>query len=111
MGTARFWRLTGRDAARPEVFAARIEAGTAALEALEGHLAGTRFLLGDAYTVADVSLFAYAHVAGEAGIEMEPYPSVRAWVDRVRGTDGFMADLDPYPANARAGVGGRSVHA
>jgi glutathione S-transferase len=111
VGTARFWRLSGRDVERPEVFAARVEASRGALEALERHLAESRFLLGDAYTVADVSLFAYAHVANEAGIEMGPYPSVGAWLEAVRGTDGFMVDLEPYPANARAGAGGRSVHA
>jgi glutathione S-transferase len=111
VGTARFWRLTGRDVERPEVFAARVDAGKAALEALERHLGGSRFLLGDTYTVADVSLFAYAHVAHEAGIEMERYPAVGAWLEAVRGTDGFMDDLEPYPPNARAGAGGRTVHA
>jgi glutathione S-transferase len=109
VGTARFWRLTGRDVERPEVLAARVEAATAALEALDRHLGESRFLLGDAYTVADVSLFAYAHVAHEAGIEMDAYQAVRAWLDQVRGTEGFMDDLAPYPPNARAG--GPSVHA
>jgi glutathione S-transferase len=110
VGTARFWRLTGRDAERPELFAARVETGRAALDVLELHLAGRRFLLGDRFTVADVSLFAYAHVADDAGIDMEPYPAVRAWLGEVRATEGFMNDLDPYPPNARAGAGGRSVH-
>jgi glutathione S-transferase len=110
VGTARFWRLTGRDTERAEVFAARVESGRAALVALERHLKGRRFLLGDEYTVADVSLFAYAHVAGDAGIDMEPFLAVRAWLENVRGTEGFMDDLDPYLPNARAGAGGRSVH-
>ena len=110
VGTARFWRLTGRDAERPEIFAGRVESGRAALEALERHLEGRRFLVEDGYTVADISLFAYAHVAGDAGIDMQPYPAVRAWLERVRGTERFMDDLDPYLPNARAGVGGRSVH-
>jgi glutathione S-transferase len=110
VGTARFWRLTGRDAERPEMFPGRVESGRAALEALERHLEGRHFLVEDGYTVADISLFAYAHVAGDAGIDMQPYPAVRAWLESVRGTERFMDDLDPYLPNAQAGAGGRSVH-
>ena len=111
VGTARFWRLTGRDALRPDVFASRVEAGGAALAALERHLAGRTFLVGEHYTVADVSLFAYAHVADEAGIDTAPYPAVAVWLERVAAQPGFVNDLAPYPDNARAGAGGRSVHA
>jgi glutathione S-transferase len=110
VGTARLWRLTGRDAEKHEVFAARVEAGRVALEMLERHLEGRRFLVDDDYTVADVSLFAYAHVAGDAGIDVGPYPAVRGWLDNVRATVAFMNDLDPYLPNAKTGTGGRSVH-
>jgi glutathione S-transferase len=111
VGTARFWRLTGRDGARPEVFASRLEAAEAALGVLDAGLRGRDFLLGDRYTVADVSLYAYAHVAGEAGIDMTAYSAVDAWVGRVEATPRFRNDLEPYPANAAVGAGGGSVHA
>jgi glutathione S-transferase len=110
VGTARFWRLTGRDAARPEVFAARLEAAQAALGVLDAGLRGGEFLLGERYTVADISLYAYAHAAGDAGIDMAAYPSLGAWLRRVEETPGFMNDLEPYPPGAQAGAGGRSVH-
>jgi glutathione S-transferase len=110
VGTARFWRLTGRDEARPEVFAARVESARAALGTLDAGLERRDFLLGRRYTVADVSLYAYAHVAGEAGIDMAAYPAIAAWLGRVEGTPGFMNDLEPYPANARPGAAGESVH-
>ena len=110
VGTARFWRLTGRDALRPEVFAARLESARAGLETLERGLAGRRFLLGEAYTVADVSIYAYAHVAGEAGIDMGRYGEVGAWLRRVEATPGFVNDLVPYPPSAAADAGGPSVH-
>jgi glutathione S-transferase len=110
VGTARFWRLTGRDAERPEVFAARLESAQAALAVLDEGVRGREFLLGDRYTVADVSLYAYAHVAGDAGLDMSAYPAVGEWLGRVERTPGFVNDLDPYPPNASAGAGGGSVH-
>jgi glutathione S-transferase len=110
VGTARFWRLTGRDSSRPEVFAARLEAAQGALAVLDAGLRSREFLGGDRYTVADVSLYAYAHVAGDAGIDMEAYPDVAGWLGRVEGTPGFVDDLAPYPPNARLGAGGASVH-
>ena len=110
VGTARFWRLTGRDAGRPEVFAARVDSARGALGVLDAGLRGRTFVLGEGYTVADVSLYAYAHVAGDGGIEMGAYPSVAAWLRRVEETSGFMNDLEPYPPNARAEAAGPSVH-
>lgn len=110
VGTARFWRLTGRDALRPDVFAARKEAGRAAVEALDAGLRGHDFLLGERYTVADVSLYAYAHVAHEAGIDTDDCTALDAWLRRVEATPRFVNDLKPYPENARPGAGGGSVH-
>jgi glutathione S-transferase len=110
VGTARFWRLTGRDSGRPEVFAARVDSARGALEVLDAGLRGREFLLGEAYTVADVSLYAYAHVAGDGGIDMGAYPSITAWLRRVEATPGYLNDLEPYPPNARAEAAGPSVH-
>jgi glutathione S-transferase len=110
VGTARFWKLTGRDAERPEAFARHFEAGAAALTALERGLARKEFLVGDSYTVADCALYAYTRVAHEAGFEMAQYPAVGAWLGHVAATPGAIDDLAPYPASARAGAGGGSVH-
>jgi glutathione S-transferase len=110
VGTARFWRLTGRDGLKPEVFEARLQSAREGLETLDRGLAGRRFLLGGAYTVADVSLYSYAHVAGDAGIDMTAYAEVGAWLRRVEATLGFVNDLEPYPPSAAAGAGGASVH-
>ncbi|MGH3021118.1 MAG: glutathione S-transferase family protein [Gaiellaceae bacterium] len=110
VGTARFWRLTGRDALHPGVFAARLESAAAAVATLDAGLAGRDFLVGDRHTVADVSLYAYAHVAHEAGIDTGPHRDLGAWLARVEATDGFVNDLEPYPENARPGAGGSSVH-
>jgi glutathione S-transferase len=101
VGTARFWRLTGRDRQRPEAFDRHFEAGLDALRILDDYLAGREFLVGGRYTVADIALHAYTHVAHEAGIGMSAYPAIGPWLARVEATDGFVNDLEPYPANAR----------
>jgi glutathione S-transferase len=52
---------------------------------MEGHLARQPFFVGAHYTVADIALYAYTHVAHEADIDLASYPSVRAWLARVAG--------------------------
>ena len=101
VGTARFWKLTGRDRLRPEVFEQKVEAGRDAIEVLERGLAGRQFLVGDRYGVADIALYAYTHVAGDAGIDMAPYRAVAEWLARIEEQPGFVNDLQPYPPNAQ----------
>jgi glutathione S-transferase len=86
----RFWALADIHPPESEVTAKR-RAGERALSALEGHLADRSFLVADRYTIADISLFAYTHVAPEGGFSLEPYPSVRAWLARVEAQPGHIA--------------------
>jgi glutathione S-transferase len=100
LGLARFWRLAGRDAALPEAFANRQQRGRDALATLDRGLAdGRPFLAGDAYTVADVAVYAYTHCAADAGVEPREHVQVAAWLDRVEATPGFVNDLAPVPAH------------
>lgn len=110
VGTARFWRLTGREAEQREAWESRRRAGVGALEALERGLDGRSWLVGDRPTVADISLYAYAHVAGEAGIDTATYEATGHWIARLEALPGFENDLEPYPAGARAGAATGSVH-
>ena len=75
----------------------------------DGHLAGRRFLTAERYTIADVAVYAYSHLAEEAGIDTSGFPSFRAWLTRVTEQPGFADDLEPYPANASV-LAGRSVY-
>ena len=59
--------------------------GRRALALVEGALKGRRVLVGESLTLADVTLLAYSRLAGEGGFDLEPYPSVRAWMARVAG--------------------------
>ena len=93
------------------MFAQKLQAGRAALEALERGLAGREFVAGGRYTVADISLYAYTHLAIEAGIELSAFPGRRSdGSARVEAQPGFVNDLAPYPPNAWVGAGDRSVH-
>jgi len=65
--------------------------GYAALDALERHFAGPQFLAGDGYTIADISLYAYTHVAHEGDFDLEPYPATREWLGRVASQPGHVA--------------------
>jgi glutathione S-transferase len=65
--------------------------GAAALAVMERRLAGHPFLVQDRYTIADIGLYAYTHVAEEGGFDLAPYPAVAAWLDRVRAQPGHVA--------------------
>ena len=64
--------------------------GYIALDAMERHLATRTFLVGERYTMADISLYAYTHVAHEGGFDLGPYPAIRAWLERVAGQPGHI---------------------
>jgi glutathione S-transferase len=64
--------------------------GERALAAMERHLDGRAWLVGDAMTLADIALYAYTHCAGEGGFDLEPYPAIRAWLDRVASEPGHV---------------------
>jgi glutathione S-transferase len=93
IAVARFWAIAGITPPEWER-EAKMRGGTAALRAMEGHLDGREFLVGERYTIADIALYAYTHVAPEGGFELEPYPSIRAWLERVAAQPGHIAITD-----------------
>jgi glutathione S-transferase len=66
-------------------------AGTKTLVAMESYLAGRRFLVAERYSIADIALYAYTHVADEGGFDLEPYPAIRAWLGNVAAQPGHVA--------------------
>ena len=85
IAVVRFWlAYSGRPR---EEFADRLDervaAGYRALDALERHLDGRTWLVGEGMTLADIALYAYTHVASEGGFELERYPAIGAWLERV----------------------------
>lgn len=67
------------------------EQGRAALSVMERHLSDRAFFAAERYTIADISLYAYTHVAEEGGIALAGYPAIRAWLDRVAGQPGHVS--------------------
>jgi glutathione S-transferase len=67
-----------------------MKGGYAALDAMESHLAERTFLVGERCTLADISLYAYTHVAHEGEFDLAPYPAIRAWLERVAGQPGHV---------------------
>jgi len=89
IAVVRFWvAYSGRAEEFADRLPERMAAGQRALTALERHLEGRRYLVGDSYSLADLALYGYTHVAGEGGFELDPYPAVRAWIDRVAAEPG-----------------------
>jgi len=109
IGGLRFRLQTGRLALDDPDAILRRSNGEDVLGVLDGHLARREFLVGDRYSIADIAVYGYTHVAREAGYEMERWPAVQAWLDRVAREPGYVDALQPYPPNARAGCG-RSIY-
>ncbi len=76
----------------------RREKGYDALRVMEGHLASRDYFVGGSYSVADIALFAYTHVAGEGGFDLTHYPAVRAWLERVADQAGHIP-MTPVPSS------------
>jgi glutathione S-transferase len=92
IAVVRFWvAYSGRPEAFRDRLAERTAAGYRALDAMERHLAnGPEFFVGGAPTLADLALYAYTHVAGEGGFELERYPAVREWLGRLAALSGHV---------------------
>jgi glutathione S-transferase len=91
IAVARFWlAFSGRaDEVRDQVPEWQAK-GNRALAAMERHLNGRAWLVGEHMTIADIALYAYTHVADEAGFDLGPYPAIRAWLERVASRPGHV---------------------
>jgi glutathione S-transferase len=91
IAVARAWlhALTGRKY-EPRELEAKMVGGYQALDVMERHLAGRPFFVEDRYSIADVALYAYTHVAHEGNFHLDRYPNVRAWLARVASQPGHV---------------------
>ena len=91
LGLPRLWdRLLGIGEEKAAAIAERRKAALPFLKILDDHLAGHRFLVAERYTIADICLYAYTHNCHEGGFDLTPYPSIRAWLERVAAQPRFV---------------------
>jgi glutathione S-transferase len=93
IATSRFWLQHKPDSPeKTALLASKRDGGWAALKIMEDHLSQSDFLVGD-YSIADIALFAYTHVAHEGGFPLDDFPKIRAWIERERAQHGFVPML------------------
>jgi len=91
IATSRFWiKFVGLNDERRAALEQKQRLGYAALAVMEQHLAERAFFVADTYTIADIALYAYTHVAHEGGFDLGLYPAVRLWLERIRSQPGHV---------------------
>ena len=90
IATSRFWLQHKPDSAeRAALLASKRDGGSAALKLMEDHLTKNNFFVSD-YSIADIALFAYTHVAHEGGFPLDDFPKIRNWIVRVKAEPGYI---------------------
>jgi glutathione S-transferase len=83
--------ILGKPEEYQEAIKQRQEPGYAALKVMEKHLSSHTFFVGERYTIADIALFAYTHVADEGGFDLSQFPAIQAWIERVKSQSGYIS--------------------
>jgi len=86
----RFWAFAGLLEANAGAIPEKRERGEAALAVMDAHLRGRDFFVDDRYTIADIALYAYTHVAHEGGFDLDGRAAVTSWIERVRSQPGHI---------------------
>jgi glutathione S-transferase len=94
IAVVRFWVAMAPDPPPAEEVERRRREGVVALKILERNLRERDYLVGERFSIADICLYAYTHVAPEGGFDLEPLPAVRAWLDRVAAQPGWIGIED-----------------
>jgi glutathione S-transferase len=100
----RFRLLTSRASLDDPAEAPSLNMARGVAGVVEGHLKERTYFVAERLTLADLALFGYMHVAGEAGVDTESLPALQAWVERVRAEPRHVEDLAPYPENSHRGA-------
>lgn len=94
IAVVRFWHFAGLVEPNRQALGEKMERGYAALMVMEKHLGPRAFFVGEQYTIADIALYAYTHLAHEGGFDLNGFPSVSAWLARVRAQPRYVSITD-----------------
>ena len=94
IAVVRFWTFSGQLESNKQFLAEKMERGYDALRVMETHLENNEFFVGGRYTIADIALYAYTHVADEGGFDLSDFPAINHWLNRVRQQPGYVAIND-----------------
>jgi len=98
IATSRYWiSILGQPEQYRRQLDERRPGGIAALEVMNRHLAANDFFVGQRYSIADIALYAYTHVAHEGGFDLAAYDAINRWIGRVADQPGHIGMSDPYP--------------
>ena len=105
LGAAHFWLGLVKGGRELQMHAVEewMEHGYRAFGVMEKHLALHDFFVAGHYTIADIALYAYTHIAPQCDYELAPFPAIRAWLDRVAEQPGYVA-MEFRPAAAMPAV-------
>ncbi len=91
IATSRFWiAILQAEAEYKEELEKKKPPGYGALDVMESHLSAHNFFAGNDYSIADIALYAYTHVAPEGGFELTAYPQIKNWLKRVEAQANYM---------------------
>lgn len=92
IATSRYWlHVLGEGEKYAGQLQEKQQKGYDALCVMETHLANRDFFVGNRYSIADIALYAYTHVADQGGFSLEDYPAIRAWLERIEQQPGYVS--------------------
>jgi glutathione S-transferase len=95
IAVARFIQFyLGLPESRMEEYRSLHKRGYKALRVMEQQLVRTPFLVGDSFSIADIALYAYTHVAHQGGFDLTQFPAIQSWLERIRQQPGYVGMLD-----------------
>ena len=95
IAVARFIQFyLGLPEARMEEYRSLHKRGYKALRVMEQQLVRTPFLVGDSFSIADIALYAYTHVAHQGGFDLTQFPAIQSWLERIKQQPGYVGMLD-----------------